>query len=122
MSRGEKDPYEAENARKARIATSAMIVFQAAFEEGDAAALDVVSGTAREIVELIQPLIKSVSYPKGITPVKSTLSLGGALMRQEGFLELLVAAMKTLDGWEWNKVEVVKDAAVAGALLLAQEQ
>ena len=146
---GVSDPGQVASRRNAMLAGAARIVLRWAFPEDQAARAEITEGqlptppdsktnsplptTAQTDVAsrsealtlarmAIRPMVDLTLALLGdrtkVRPERSVLSLGGGLMMSKGYRGMLLDGLKK-EGVEWRFVQVVNDAAGAGALGLA---
>ena len=107
-------PAAADGRRKNRVTRCAGIVGEAA-GQGDALALDVMDKVAREVTELLRPLVVAQEYDLHDT----LLVVGGGLGQSQLFWSKVDAHMLR-EGWSWVDVIKVSRPAVEGVRSLAK--
>ncbi|KAH9856041.1 hypothetical protein C2E23DRAFT_563906 [Lenzites betulinus] len=111
--------------REKRLSSLAPLVFEAAFEDGDALALRVLGLTTGELVDQICVLLRpevdesgAAHPPRTIKASETILCFGGSLVGVEAYRKLLLDELKRR-GHVMKRVTFIDDAAVAGAKALA---
>jgi hypothetical protein len=111
--------------RKQRFVSLAPLVFKAAFELKDKAALralrNSVNGLARQVSSICVPPNADSSYKVGrrVPASSSLLCLGGSLFKIPEYRSLLIEELNSM-GQSFGQVVYVEDACKAGALGLAK--
>jgi len=107
--------------REGRISSLCPLVFEAAFEDNDPLAVQVVRDCAHKLAMQITMVLLEASsqedHPRKVRADSSVLCLGGALSGIDRYRELILSALKGY-GHVFRHVEVVTDAAGVGARAL----
>ncbi|KAG6835096.1 hypothetical protein H0H93_004873 [Arthromyces matolae] len=117
-------PSHVNQAREKRLSSLAPLVFEAAFEENDPFAQNILkicaSYLAEEIAILLGDDIPSdqLKSSKAVSAKESVVSFGGSLVRVVRYREMILDELKR-KGHTFKYVEFVEDAAAVGAKALA---
>jgi len=107
--------------REGRLSSLCPLVFEAAFEDGDPLAVQVVNDCASKLVMQISAVLLDGSAeecpPGKVRADSSVLCLGGSLGGIDRYRELVLSTLKE-NGHVFKHVEVVADAAEIGARAL----
>jgi len=107
--------------REGRISSLCPLVFEAAFEDNDPLAVQVVKDCAHKLaVQITMVLLEASSqedHPRKVRADASVLCLGGSLSGIDRYRELILSALEE-HGHVFRHVEVVTDAAGVGARAL----
>ncbi|KAI6009854.1 hypothetical protein EDC04DRAFT_846149 [Pisolithus marmoratus] len=109
--------------REKRLSQLTPLVFDAAFNDNDEFALDVLRNTAGGLADQIAQLCigpgeDSSTKPRGVVATETILCFGGSLVGIEGYRALVLDELKKR-GCVFQHVKFVDDAAAAGAVGLA---
>jgi len=107
--------------REARLSSLCPLVFEAAFEDGDPLAVQVLTDCAHKLATQITAVLLHPSaqenHPRKVRADSSVLCLGGSLGGIDRYRGLILSALKE-SGHVFRHVEVVTDAAQMGARAL----
>ncbi|KAI9456755.1 hypothetical protein F5148DRAFT_984323 [Russula earlei] len=107
--------------RERRLSSLCPLVFEAAFEDGDPLAAQVVRDCAQKLAMQISMVLLHASaqeaHPRKVRADSSVLCLGGSLNSVDRYRELVLSALKE-NGHVFRHVEIVSDAAEVGARAL----
>jgi N-acetylglucosamine kinase-like BadF-type ATPase len=113
-------------AREKRLSQLSPLVFQAAFDDGDPFALNVLKICARALASHIQILLRSPDpssehAPKHVLASESVICFGGSLVGIEKYRDMILGALSDgqMGRHVFKYVEFVDDAAKVGAEGLA---
>jgi N-acetylglucosamine kinase-like BadF-type ATPase len=106
--------------REKRISTLSPLVFEAAFQDGDPLALEVLETCVQGLLEQAEVLLGKATeeYPGLVDPANAVLSFGGSLTGVGQYREMILDAFKRR-GYVFKHVTVVEDPAMIGAASLA---
>lgn len=106
--------------REKRLSTLSPIVFEAAFEDNDPLALEVLRKCAKSLVDTVSVLLglPTEEKPRLIDPQDAVLSFGGSLVGVERYRAMILEGLKER-GHVFKHVLFVDDAAKTGAVALA---
>jgi len=106
--------------REGRLSSLCPIVFEAAFEDGDPLAIQVVRDCAQKLALQITAVLYTSEQEENARKVRadsSVLCLGGSLCGIDRYRELVLSTLKE-NGHVFRHVEIVADAAGVGARAL----
>jgi N-acetylglucosamine kinase-like BadF-type ATPase len=113
-------------AREKRLSQLSPLVFEAAFDDGDPFALNVLQICARSLASHIEVLVRSPDAssehaPKCVLASESVVCFGGSLVGVEKYRNMILDVLKDqqMGGHVFKYVEYVDDAAKIGAEGLA---
>jgi N-acetylglucosamine kinase-like BadF-type ATPase len=107
-------------AREKRLSTLSPIVFEAAFEDKDPLAMEVLKASAKALVDTTMAVIgvPTPQKPRLVDPKDAVLCFGGSLVGVEKYREIIVEDFAKR-GFVFKHVLFVDDAASTGATSLA---
>lgn len=125
MEKGDTVPMSA-MPREKRLSSLSPLVFVAAFEDGDALALNVLKATSSALVDQICVLLRAADASaaqdarddeRTIKAAESIMCMGGSLSGVDAYRRLIVDELARR-GHTFRRVQVVNDAAAVGAKAL----
>ncbi|KAI0057921.1 hypothetical protein BV25DRAFT_1811714, partial [Artomyces pyxidatus] len=108
-----------EDPREKRLSSLSPLVFDAAFQDGDPIALEVLQDCAHKLAAQIAFVLlpASATEVRQVHAAESVLCLGGSLWGVERYRDMVIAALAEQQH-VFRRIEFVHDAAAAGAKAL----
>jgi N-acetylglucosamine kinase-like BadF-type ATPase len=106
--------------REKRLSTLSPLVFEAAFEDKDPLAMEVLRKSAKTLVDTAMTVIgmPTAEKPRLVDPSNAVLSFGGSLAGVDKYREIILEDLARR-GFVFKRVLFVDDAAMTGAASLA---